>query len=337
MRSPLRSVALLVVALVLLPACGSSRPPAALVDGEAITDAQLRDQMVLFTFLNGLQQQPCGHAERGESTDAACARFTLSNLIQEDLVKHYATAHDITVAEADVNDAISQLEQGLGGADALDQQLKKSGLSRSQFVALARRLLLFSKAQRAIGSEQVSDEQLRQLYDQQRQQYTQIHAKHILVKSQALARGIAARATPGNFAKLAARYSTDETSASNGGDLGTQSASSLDPDFVRGALALRPGQISGPVQTQFGWHVILLVSADVQPFEKVKDQLSSSVQGQAFATWLRGRLADAEITVNPKYGRFDTSTGAVVPIRSTETIPSASATPAASGSASPAP
>src|SRR5215216_2239490 len=115
MRSPLRFVLVLLAAVLVLSACGSARPPAAVVDGETITDAQLKDQMALFTFLGSLQQQPCGQAEQGESTDAACARFTLSNLIQEDLVKHYATTHDITIADAEVTGAISQVEQNLGG------------------------------------------------------------------------------------------------------------------------------------------------------------------------------------------------------------------------------
>jgi parvulin-like peptidyl-prolyl isomerase len=326
----LRLVAVALVAVLAPSACGSARPPAAVVDGETITDTQLKDQMVLFSFLGDLQQQPCGQAQTGESKDAACARFTLSNLIQEDLVKHYATAHDITVADADVTAAVSQLESNLGGADELDKRLKDDGLTRSQFLALAHRLLLFSKTQQAIGAATVGEEQLRNLYAQQKQQFTQIHAKHVLVKDRSLAQRIAAEATPGNFAALARRYSMDPGSASKGGDLGTLAASSLDPDFVAAALALDPGQISAPVHTQAGWHVILLVSADVQPFDQVKDQLSSALTGQAFGTWLQGRLTAAEIDVNPKYGRLDTKTGEVVPIHSTETTVSASASQSAS-------
>jgi parvulin-like peptidyl-prolyl isomerase len=324
-----RLVVVALVSVIALSACGSDRPPAAVVDGETITDAQLKDQMVLFSFLGELQQQPCGQAQTGESKDAACARFTLSNLIQEDLVKHYATAHDISVADADVTGAISQLETNLGGADELDKRLKSDGLTRSQFLALAHRLLLFSKTQQEIGAANVEDQQLHDLYEQQKQQYTQIHAKHILVKSRPLAQRIAAEATPKNFAALARRYSTDTGSASKGGDLGTIAASSLDPDFVAAALALEPGQISAQVHTQFGWHVILLVSADVQPFDQVKDQLSSSLAGQAFGTWLQDRLTSAEIDVNPRYGRLDTSTGEILPIRTTEAAASASASPSA--------
>jgi parvulin-like peptidyl-prolyl isomerase len=323
MRAPLRRLFVpLLVVLFALSACGTSKPPAAVVDGETITDSQLAAQMVLFTFLGSLQRQPCGQADTsiGESADAACARFTLSNLIQEDLVKHYATAHDITIAESDVTQAISQLETSVGGAKALDQKLQQNDVTRP-----------------AIGSAGVSDQQLRSLYEQDRTQFTQIHAKHILVKSESLARKIAAEATPKNFASLAKRYSTDTGSAAKGGDLGTLSASSLDPAFVQAALALKPGQISQPVQTQFGWHVILLVSATVQPFDQVKDQLSGSIESQAFNTWMQGRLKDASITVNPKYGRFDASTGSVVPIRSTKSVASASATPSATASVTASP
>jgi parvulin-like peptidyl-prolyl isomerase len=329
-----RLAAAVVVVVAALTACGSARPPAAVVDGETITDAQLKDEMVLFSFLGSLQQQPCGQAQTGESADAACARFTLSNLIQEDIVKHYAASHDITVADADVNGAVSQLESNLGGAEQLDKRLREAGVTRSQFLALARRLLLFSKTQGAIASQSVSDEQLRALYEQQKQQFTQIHAEHILVDSRSLAQRIADQATPKNFSTLAKKYSTDPGSADKGGDLGTLPASQLDPDFVAAALALRPGEISGPVHTQFGWHVIMLVSADVQPLDQVRDQLSGSLGGQAFTTWLGKRLGSAEIDVNPKYGRFDSSTGEVLPIRSTEATPSATPTTSATSAAS---
>jgi foldase protein PrsA len=336
MRSPLRLLPALLVGVLVLSACGAARPPAAVVDGETITDGQLQDQMTLFTFLGSLQQQPCGQAQQGESADAACARFTLSNLIQEDLVKHYASAHEITVPDANVTSAISQLQTSLGGADQLDQKLKANGLTRPQLVLLAHRLLLFSKAQGEIGKANVTDAQLHQAYDQQRSQFVEIHAKHILVESKSVAQRIAAQATQKNFAQLAKKYSTDSGSAAKGGDLGTLPASQLDPDFVQAALALSPGQISGPVHTQLGWHVILLVSSDVQPFDKVKDQLAGSLQSQAFSTWLRERLAGAEIRVNPKYGRLDELSGQVLPIRSTASSASASASSAAGASASPA-
>src|SRR5919197_2466952 len=325
MRSPLSRIGSVLLAVLVLSACGAGRPPAAVVDGEVITDSQLQGQMTLFTFLTGLNRQPCGQADAsiGETARSACARFTLSNLIEEDLVKHYATAHHITLDESAVTNAMQRIESNVGGADKLDEQLKRGGVTRDALVGLARRLLLFSKAQRAIGAGGVSDDELRQLYEQQKEQFTQIHAKHILVKTRAEAVKIAEQATTKNFASLARRYSTDTNSAKNGGDLGTLSASSLDPGFVQAALALKPGQISGPVHTQFGWHVIELVRVEVQPFDQVKGQLAGSLETRAFDTWIRERLSSADIRVNPKYGRLDVQSGQIVPIRSTEAVPSA--------------
>src|SRR5207245_1731299 len=122
---------------------------------------------------------------------------------------------------------------------------------------------------------------------------------HILVKTKAEADRIFARVTRRNFAGLARRYSTDTGSASRGGDLGTTRATALDPTFVRAALSLRPGQISGPVQTQFGWHVIRLISERVLPFSQVRRQLVLASAGPVFTAWLRAR-AGTGVDVNPR-------------------------------------
>jgi foldase protein PrsA len=324
----LRAIALALVAGLALTACRASEPAAATVDGERITDQQVAFDATLFRFLGALRQTPCGTPAAGETRSSACARFTLSNVIQEDLVKHYATQHDVTVDPATVTQAIAQLESGLGGPDVLDGQLHAHGLTRADLTALARRLLLFNQVQGALATAQLTDAALHAAYDQQRVSLTQIHAKHILVATQAEAEKIDNEVTPTNFAKLAQRFSIDTTSAANGGDLGTVAAATLDPTFANAALALRPGEISQPVQTQFGWHIIELVSVTVVPFEQAKSQLIDQQSQQIFNVWLAGALSTAEITVNPKYGRLDPTTGDVVPIRSTAAGQSTSPVPA---------
>src|SRR5207244_6439940 len=77
-------------------------------------------------------------------------------------------------------------------------------------------------------------------------------------------------ATEKTFQDLAKKVSIDTGSASSGGDLGIQTASTFDPTFAQAALALKLGEISKPVHTQFGWHVIRLVSKDVKPFNVVQ-------------------------------------------------------------------
>ncbi|HZD80412.1 MAG TPA: peptidylprolyl isomerase [Actinomycetota bacterium] len=340
MQRFLRPLVPLVLAPLILTACASSRPAAATVDGQSITDTQLSQDMVFFRFLSDLSQQSCGGPPvQGESAEASCARFTLGNLIQEDLVKGYAQSHHLSVPEATVTNALTQLESTVGGAKQLDSQLKAAGMTRADLTALARRLLLFDQVQKSVAAQRVSQQQLRQVYLQQITSFTQLDVRHILVKTEAQAQRIERQVNAKNFGDLAKKYSTDTQSAANGGDLGTIAWStftqSYDADFVRATLKLKPGQISPPVRTQFGWHIIQLVSRKVQPFNAVEDQLRQSLGSQAFASWLQQRLADADISVNPKYGRLDRNSGEVVPVRTTATGSEAPTSPAPAASATP--
>lgn len=320
-----RPLRLLALGLVLvLAACGSSGPgTAARVDGKVITTERLAADAEMFAFLTGISGSPCGQPAEGETQTSACNRLTLANLIQEDLVKAYAAEHGVRTDPKAVTDAISQVEAAVGGPQALDAQLAGAGLTREALVALAERLLLFNAVQEAIAAEAVTDEQVRQIYEQDPASYTTIEVAHILVDSRAKAEEIAAEATPKDFADLAAKWSTDQASAANGGSLGKVVESAFrarfDPTFVEAALALQPGEISAPVRTGFGWHVIYLVSRELVPLVDVRDQIVAQAGGQAFSDWMHERLRTAEISVNPRYGTFDAETGEVLPVRSTST------------------
>ena len=275
-RSLLRTSFVAIALSVVVAACGAAAPPAATVGDDRITDDQLAQDISAFRFLSTINQAPCGQAIDGETAQSACARFTLTTLIQEDLVKGYARDHNITVDRSEVTRSLTDLRSALG--DTLDQQLAAEGLTERDLTDIVGRILLFNQVQKAVAASMVDDAQVRQLYKEQRLQFTQIHAKHILVKTQAQALAIEQQVTANNFGRLAERDSIDTGSGSNGGDLGTIPASGLDNTFVQAALALKPGQISQPVHTRFGWHIIQLVSVDVQPLDQVRDQLAGPLQ-----------------------------------------------------------
>lgn len=98
---------------------------------------------------------------------------------------------------------------------------------------------------------------------------------HILVATRAEALAIRAEATAENFAQLARDRSTDDQAKSSGGDLGPASSVSFLPEIATAAQKLKPGQISQPVQTQFGWHLLLLrqIKARTKTFDEVKEQI----------------------------------------------------------------
>jgi len=313
-------VALVLVALV-GGACAGSPADAATVGDSAISIDQLERDMVLFEFLTGLSGAPCGTPAPFESQDAVCARFTLSNDIREELTKAYAADHDLAVEATVVNDAITQLETNLGGAETLDGRLAEAGLERADLRRLAERVLLVNVVQEAVVEERVDEETLRAQYEEQLGAFTNLEVAHILVDDEVEAERIADEVTPQTFGQVARRESIDPGSAPNGGSLGTYTEAEFlaqfDADFVAAVIELEPGEISGPVETQFGWHVIQMVSREVATFEDVEEQLRAGSAGQVFQDWMLEQLDSTEIDVNPRFGRLDPETGEVVAVRST--------------------
>ena len=169
------------------------------------------------------------------------------------------------------------------------QQASKDGLDKAPEIEeklqdLRKRLIVESFLKKKVEADsKVSDEDLKKFYEQNKDKFKtgeQIKASHILVKTEAEAKGILAKIKAGgNFEELAKKSSVD-SSAAKGGDLGWFGKGSMVPVFEKAALALKEGQISDVVKSDFGFHIIKLTGkrpAGVRPFEEVKDQIKAAV------------------------------------------------------------
>ncbi|MFG1205702.1 peptidylprolyl isomerase [Xanthobacter flavus] len=125
----------------------------------------------------------------------------------------------------------------------------------------------------------------------------EVHARHILVDDEAKAKEIAKKAKAGeDFAKLAKENSKD--SAEDGGDLGYFTKDQMVPEFAEAAFKLEKGQVSDPVKTQFGWHVIKVEDKRqkaVPSYEQVEDQVEQYLVRKAQADMVTKLRADAKI------------------------------------------
>jgi foldase protein PrsA len=329
-------VAPTLVAALALSACSKAAPAAATVGSHQITDAQLAKEAELFSFLGGLSQSPCGTQDPNESASSACNRYALGDLIRSYLVGNYASQHSITITDADITKTIQSMDSS-ATATKVDQLLAANGLNRTDLASLVREALLYQAVGNDITKTQVGDAQLRQIYDQQILAFTTIDVEHILLKTKAAAENAYAMVTaPGatekSFLALAKKISIDPSAKQNSGALGSALASHYVVEFAQAAVALKPGQISRPVKSQFGWHVIRLVSKTVTPYAQAVPQLIQSKTQTIFGAWLLAQARAEKVSVNPKYGVYNVQTLSVDRISSTNPTtvgpaPPASATP----------
>jgi len=147
----------------------------------------------------------------------------------------------------------------------------------------------------------ITDEMLRQAYDDMVADNSgndEIRARHILVVTEEEALSVVAALDEGaDFGALAAERSTGP-SGSSGGDLGYFGAGQMVPAFSEAAFALEVGEVSAPVQTQFGWHVIKLEDRRATPppsFDEAVEDLRAQASEDVTAKAIEAALADAAI------------------------------------------
>ena len=133
----------------------------------------------------------------------------------------------------------------------------------------------------------VSDQDIKDYYDKNKESFvmaTEIKASHILVKTEEEARKVLARLKKGEkFEAIAKAVSLDTASAKNGGDVGFFKKGQMVPEFERAAASLKVGDISIPVKTQFGYHIIKVTdkkTGSPVEFEKVRDLISQKLSGE---------------------------------------------------------
>jgi peptidyl-prolyl cis-trans isomerase C len=194
----------------------------------------------------------------------------------------------------------------------LEQLIQQTALSQSQedkltarddvMIANQRRTYISGAALQAVVAEAVTDATIQAAYDAKYKgsaPLIEYHASHILVATEEQAKDLKAQLDGGaDFAELAKANSTDG-SAAGGGDLGWFGPGMMVKPFEDAVIALQPGQISAPVQTQFGWHLILLAEtrdAAAPPLADVSAELSAELQRQAIEAHVTAITEAATVT-----------------------------------------
>lgn len=223
--------------------------------------------------------------------------ITLGELIilREKLPAQYQALPDDMLFKGLLDQAVQQV--------ALEQSVTEGKTKRDElWMKTDQRSYLANKALQAVVTAAVTDEALQAAYDAKyanapaAKEYS---AQHILVDSEEKAKELKAQIDGGaDFAELAKANSTDTGSAVNGGDLGWFGLGMMVKPFEDAVVAAAPGSVVGPVQTDFGWHIIKVneVRDAAKPaIDEVREELAAELEQKAVEAHLTELTGKAEI------------------------------------------
>ncbi len=256
-----------------------------------ITTAKLFTVTLCMAALTGCQgsTNSSGAKLEGKKEGKVLAEVNSGSITTGDFDRELKNLPEYLKAMADTPQGRKEMLDTMVIRELILQQASKDGLDKGAEIEeklqdLKKRLIVESFLKKKVEVEsKVSDEDMKKFYEQNKDKFKsgeQIKASHILVKTEKEAKEVQAQLKAGgNFEELAKKSSVDSSSA-KGGDLGWFGKGSMVPAFEKAALALREGQVSDVVKSDFGFHIIKLTGkrpAGIRPFEEVKEQIKGAI------------------------------------------------------------
>ncbi|MBQ8460745.1 peptidylprolyl isomerase [bacterium] len=245
----------------------------------------------------------------------------INQLIIQELLDQEAEERGIKVTNKDVDEALKKVMDQMGGKEQLMTVLRDNGVSPAQFKKDLKNQVKMQKLADSAGKIEITDKDCEDFYKKNPDKFKypeQVRAAHILIggnpfliqqeitqndkkkfdekelkakveakmaENEKLAKNIAEdlKADNSKFAAYAKKYSTDEGTAKQGGDLGFFAKEQMVPEFSKAAFDAKPNTVVGPVKSQFGYHIIFVQdrkAAGTTPYEKAKVGIKDYLQTQ---------------------------------------------------------
>jgi parvulin-like peptidyl-prolyl isomerase len=246
----------------------------------------------------------------------------LDDIVSELLLKDRADRLNITVTNEEVKDSIGRVKQqyGIGNDQQFDESLKKSNMTRAEMEARMRDTILTNKlfARELRGREDMTDKELRERYDREKERYRlpeRAHLREIIVlRPDNPAQAAAARQHAEDLAKqanngadfaLLAKTASEAATKEKGGDLGEVARGELLPELDKAVFNATSGQVIGPIEAKSAWHIIKVeqrLPSEVPAFETLKEKLRKDVSDEAwqrdYKAYIDRLRKDAFIQIN---------------------------------------
>lgn len=234
---------------------------------------------------------------------------TVDKIISEKIVAAEAKKQKVSVKDSELNQEIETLKASYGGEEAFNQALETNNTSLAYLKQDLKNYLTIKKL---LGPEiTITEEEMKTYFDKNKDSFAQaeqIKASHILVADEKTANKVKQKLNDGaDFAELAKEYSTDESTKDSGGELGYFAKGTMVKEFDDAAFGLAVGEVSKPVKTDYGYHIIK-VEAKKKAKEanyndskaKIKETLLDQKIDSEYTTWLEKKKKSYDIENNLK-------------------------------------
>lgn len=322
-RSPLGVAGALLAGLVLLGACGDDEPaPAAVVDGTEITQQDVVDELEAIAgngdYLEALEGRGVDVLGEGEGNfTTAFASDVLARQIQYTIVANEVARRDLQVddecraaAQDEVVRGLNDFSQTGDGQTVFDNFPEAY---RDNLVTWNSGVLILQGD--LAGRPCIDEAAIEDYFAENEAQFTQVCARHILVATAAEADAVVADLAAGSdFATIAAERSTDAGSGAQGGDLGCAAAGGYVPEFQEAVVRQDIGVVGAPVESEFGFHVIVVDSREEAVLDDVRDEVVTALAEEVqagFGEWFNTALPAADVTVDERYGTWDAASASI--------------------------
>ncbi|MFD0619478.1 peptidylprolyl isomerase [Paenibacillus sp. GCM10027629] len=230
---------------------------------------------------------------------------TINSLIMYEVIGQEAKKANITVSEADIDKEVDNIKKSSGGDEGFNQMLAQYNLTVE---ALRKEMIPQVQLTKLLTPKvNVTDQEIKDFYEANKASMStpeQVRASHILVKTKEEADAIEKELKGGaDFAALAKEKSTDTGSKVNGGDLNFFGKGQMVPEFEEAAFKMKVGEVSEPIKSQFGYHIIKLTDKKeaVNPTlddkkVEIKEQLTKQKISEMSNEYIQGLRDKAKIT-----------------------------------------
>ncbi|MEA4845976.1 MAG: peptidylprolyl isomerase [Clostridiaceae bacterium] len=285
----LLTILTLILLTVILAACGmvrvnpevDNKTVVAKVSGEDIKKEEFNKMFDIFKtqYEQQFGTEVWDQEVEGRKFGDVAREKLLDMLIDEKLQLKKAAELGISATDDEVNTEIENAKKYFDSEEKFNEFLKGQGIDLEYFKESVKKELTVNKlVEKLTENITVTDEDLKNYYDTHQDEFTSVKASHILLDTKEEAEKMLARVKAGeNFAELAKQYSKDPSAKENSGDLDYFRHGDMVEPFETAAFALKPGEISEVVQTDFGFHIIKVEDSKLDKFEDVKEEVKGNM------------------------------------------------------------